>query len=48
MTYSIEHKTAFTILGFGRTVQYGEAPTSLPKSLAKNNNYGTTSTQTAV
>ncbi|WP_125708256.1 GyrI-like domain-containing protein [Lacticaseibacillus porcinae] len=24
MTYSIEHKTAFTILGFGRTVQYGE------------------------
>lgn len=24
MTYSIQHKSAFTILGFGRTVQYGE------------------------
>lgn len=24
MTYSIEPKSAFTILGFGRTVQYGE------------------------
>ncbi|WP_252898944.1 hypothetical protein [Secundilactobacillus odoratitofui] len=23
MTFSIQHKTAFNLIGFGRTVQYG-------------------------